>query len=122
MTPVILRALRAEIDRLAEAGSKRLATAKRVALLGRRGKAGPAVTISRRLDEALLEEHRARAAYAVLAGAEVPEIPPTFDGSTVMGMAISVDPEQYEDFLTADAVRHRAPREPHAPGGFGEFA
>ena len=85
----ILKALRAEAGRLAAAGTVRLSLCSR--------KAKKHVTISARMDRAILDELRVKAAIAVLSGANRIELSETLDGQEFHGRTIHVDPEQYAD-------------------------
>jgi hypothetical protein len=117
---VILRALRAEIERRTRVGSQRLAQAKRCPWFKRRGEEPVRVRISSGMDYALISENRARAALALLSDQEPIDTPASFDGLVVLGMLLSVEPEQYEDF--ADGSRpFELPARPADASVFGRF-
>ena len=106
MSSATVKAVRAEVERLAVRGSSWLVEVARSKGMGKR------VTISASIEYALLEELRARAALALLEGRD-PDIPPaSLDGKTCKGVVLTVDPEQFADFWptgkpkpTADAPR-----------------
>jgi hypothetical protein len=121
----IVRALKAEVERLSAAGSRRLAQARRAAWFQPPSRAGdppPRVRISASLDHALVLESRARVALSLMAGDSDPgAAPASFDGFVTMGMAIEVDSSQVADFEDA-RVQRLTPDDTARDTPFGSFA
>lgn len=106
------KVLRAYVDRLCGRGSDRLVSLARE-IKARKGE-GKGLTISSKLEAALLEELRARAALALVEGRLVELPPESLHGVTCKGVRIQVDPEQFQDAWPTGREKPRAsePRQP----------